>query len=180
MRNDEFKRASRFLFIIHPSAFCIFFPPFVKAMSKSWYPIGDLVGLQDRMNRLFEEASERRSRSGADESEQEIERADWAPAADVYEREGEFVIALDLPGIERSALEIDLDNDRLTIRGLRTIDEENPRRAECPRGRFLRRFGVPSVVDQKGIAAEYRDGVLRISLPKRAEQKSRRVEIKVQ
>ena len=152
-----------------------------ETMSKRWDPIGDLVGLQDRMNRLFEEASDRRTRAGGvDESEQEIERADWSPAADVYEHESEFVIALDLPGIERSALEIDLDNDRLTIRGVRVIDEENERRAECPRGRFLRRFGVPSTVDQKGIAAEYKDGVLRLRLPKRVEQKSRRVEIKVQ
>jgi HSP20 family protein len=147
-------------------------------MSKRWGPMGDLVGLQERMNRLFEEASERRARG--DEGEQEIERLDWSPAADVYEHEGEFVIALDLPGIERSALEIDLDNDRLTIRGLRKIEEEHQRRAECPRGRFLRRFGVPSQVDQKGIAAEYKDGVLRLRLPKRVEQKSRRVEIKVQ
>jgi HSP20 family protein len=140
--------------------------------------MGDLMGLQDRMNRLFEEATERRSRAGEDE--QEIERADWYPAADVYENEREFVIALDLPGIERSALEIDLDDDRLSIRGVRLIEEENQHRAECPRGRFLRRFGVPSTVDQKGIAAEYKGGVLRLRLPKRKEQKSRRVEIKVQ
>jgi HSP20 family protein len=149
-------------------------------MSKNWNPMGDLVGLQDRMNRLFEEASERRSRAGAAEGEQEIERADWYPAADVYENEKEFVIALDLPGIKRSALEIDLDNDRLSIRGVRVIDDENQHRAECPRGRFLRRFGVPTIVDQKGIAAEYKDGVLRVALPKRKEQKSRRVEIRIQ
>ncbi|HEX8775796.1 MAG TPA: Hsp20/alpha crystallin family protein [Pyrinomonadaceae bacterium] len=149
-------------------------------MSKNWNPMGDLMGLQDRMNRLFEEASERRSRAGEGSGEQEIERADWYPAADVYENETAFVIALDLPGIKRSALEIDLDNDRLSIRGARVIDEENQHRAECPRGRFLRRFGVPSVVDQKGIAAQYKDGVLRVTLPKRKEQKSRRVEIKVQ
>jgi HSP20 family protein len=150
----------------------------LENMSKNWNPMGDLMGLQDRMNRLFEEASERRSRAG--EGEQEIERADWYPAADVYENENAFIIALDLPGIKRSALEIDLDNDRLSIRGERVIDEENQHRAECPRGRFLRRFGVPSLVDQQGIAAEYKDGVLRVMLPKRKEQKSRRVEIKVQ
>jgi HSP20 family protein len=153
-------------------------------MSQRWNPLGDLIGLQDRMNRLFEEASERRSAAAASREggEQEIERADWTPPADVYETLVEFVIALDLPGIERSALEIDLDNDRLSIRGVRSSaedEEENLHRAECPRGRFLRRFGVPSTVDQKGITAEYRDGVLRVKLPKRKEQKSRRVEIKV-
>ena len=149
-------------------------------MSKRWDPLGDLIGLQDRMNRLFEETSARRSRAQEDAgNEQEIERADWTPPADVYENEGEFVIALDLPGIERSALEIDLDNDQLAIRGVRADAEENLHRAECPHGRFLRRFGVPSTVDQKAIAADYRDGVLRVRLPKRREQKSRRVEIKI-
>ena len=148
-------------------------------MSKRWDPLGDLIGLQDRMNRLFEEAGERRSREGVTGSEQEIERADWTPAADVYEHEREFRIALDLPGIERSTLEIDLDNDQLTIRGVRRVEEENLHRAECPRGRFLRRFVIPQTVDQKAIAAEYKDGVLRLRLPKRREQKSRRVEIKI-
>ena len=142
--------------------------------------MGDLVGLQDRMNRLFEEATERRARAGdAAPDEQEMERADWYPPADVYENESEYLISLDLPGIERSALEIDLDDDRLSIRGVRVIQEENQRRAECPRGRFLRRFGVPSMVDQKAIAAEYKDGVLRLRLPKRKEPKARRVEIKI-
>lgn len=148
-------------------------------MSKRWDPLGDLIGLQDRMNRLFEEAGERRTREGATGSEQEIERADWTPAADVFEDDAEFRIALDLPGIERSALEIDLNNDQLTIRGVRGVEEENLHRAECPRGRFLRRFVIPRTVDQKAIAADYRDGVLRVRLPKRQEQKTRRVEIKI-
>ncbi|HYY58631.1 MAG TPA: Hsp20/alpha crystallin family protein [Pyrinomonadaceae bacterium] len=148
-------------------------------MSNRWKPMGDLVGLQDRMNRLFEEATERRARANDAPDEQEMERADWYPPADVYENESEYVISLDLPGIERSALEIDLDDDRLSIRGVRVIEEENQRRAECPRGRFLRRFGVPSMVDQKAITAEYKDGVLRLRLPKRKEPKARRVEIKI-
>jgi HSP20 family protein len=141
----------------------------------------DLIGLQDRMNRLFEEATDRRSsRETEGPGEQEIERADWYPPADVYETEREFIIALDLPGIERSALEIDLNEDRLSIRGARVIDEEHQRRSECPRGRFLRRFGVPSTVEQKEIAAEYRDGVLRVRMPKRKTQPPNRVEIKIQ
>jgi len=148
-------------------------------MSKRWDPLGDLIGLQDRMNRLFEEAGDRRTREGVAGSEQEIERADWTPAADVFEDEGEFRIALDLPGIERSALEIDLNNDQLAIRGVRGVEEENLHRAECPRGRFLRRFVIPQAVDQKAIVADYRDGVLRVRLPKRREQKSPRVEIKI-
>src|ERR1043165_4946452 len=78
-------------------------------------PVRDLFTLQDRMNRLFEEAAERRSRAGEDEGE--IERADWVPAADVYEDEREYTLALDLPGIDRDALEVNLDDGRLLVRG---------------------------------------------------------------
>jgi HSP20 family protein len=147
-------------------------------MAQGWNPIRDLVTLQDRMNRLFQEAAEKRSR-GEEESEQEIERADWIPAADIYETETEYSIAVDLPGIERAALEISLDNNRLTIRGERVLDNEGQHRTERPVGRFLRKFGVPGGVDQKAIAADYKDGVLRVQLPKRKEQKTQRVEIKV-
>jgi HSP20 family protein len=148
-------------------------------MAQGWNPIRDLVTLQDRMNRLFQEAAEKRSR-GEGESEQEIERADWIPAADIYESETEYSIVIDLPGINRGALEISLDNDRLTIRGERTLENEGQHRTERPSGRFLRKFGVPATVDQKAIAADYKDGELRVHLPKRKEQKTRRVEIKIQ
>ena len=150
-----------------------------KAMARRWDPIRDLVTLQDHMNRLFQEAAERRER-GEGESEQEIERADWIPSADVYETEGEYTVAVDLPGIDREALEISLDGDRLLIRGERAIEVEGEQRTERPRGRFLRKFSVPATVDQKAITAQYKDGVLRVQLPKRKEQETRRVEIKVQ
>jgi HSP20 family protein len=149
-------------------------------MAQGWDPIRDLVSLQDHMNRLFREATERRAR-GEEGSEQEIEHADWIPLADVYQTEEEYVVALDLPGIDREALEINLDDDKLVIRGERVIENEGQQqRSERPHGRFLRRFGVPATVDQTAIAAEYKDGVLRVRLPKRKEQKSRKVEIKVQ
>ena len=152
-----------------------------KVMARSWDPLRDLVTLQDRMNRLFQDAAEKRSRGAEEEGEQEIERADWFPPADIYETEKEFTIAVDLPGIERAALEINLDNDELVIRGERAAEEaEEQRRTERPHGRFLRRFGVPASVDPKGISAEYKDGVLRVRLRKREEPKARRVEIKIQ
>ena len=148
-------------------------------MARHWDPLRDLVTLQDRMNRLFQDAAEKRSR-GEEEGGQEIERADWFPAADIYETEKDFTIAVDLPGIERAALEINLDDDKLVIRGERAAEEaEGQRRTERPHGRFLRKFGVPASVDQKGISAEYKDGVLSVRLPKRKEPKARRVEIKV-
>lgn len=146
-------------------------------MSQHWNPLQDLLVLQDRMNRLFEDATQRRAR---DESESdEFERADWTPAADVYEAEGSFLIALDLPGISRDAFEIQVDENRLVLKGTREIQELKQHRSERPHGRFVRTFTVPGSVDQTKIAAEYKDGVLQITLPKRKEPKAQRVEIKV-
>lgn len=144
-----------------------------------WDPTRELTTLQERMNRLFENAAQRRYR-GDEENEREMERADWYPPADVYERETEYVIALDLPGIQRNALDVSLDNDQLTIRGERAAEgEASQRRAERPFGRFVRSFSLPAIVDRKAIAADYKDGVLRLRLPKRAEQKANRLKIKV-
>jgi HSP20 family protein len=149
-------------------------------MSQYWDPLRDLVALQDRMNRLFDEAAHKRARGEGEEGE--IERADWVPAADVYNREDEYLILVDLPGVSREALDISLNDDRLFIRGQRPSDMDSQERAERPFGNFLRKFGpLPPTVDQQSISAEYKDGVLRVRLPKRSrEQTKQRVEIKVQ
>jgi HSP20 family protein len=141
-------------------------------------PVRDLLSLQDRMNRLFEEAAERRT--GAPEEEGEIERADWVPAADVYEDDRGYTLALDLPGIDRGALEVNLDDGRMVIRGTRTVAEgARARRAERPQGRFLRTFSLPDAVERGSITADYKDGVLLLHLPKRGEQQGRRMKIEV-
>ena len=142
-----------------------------------WNPINDLMSLQDQMNRLFTEASQRRANDAT--VGDEVETADWYPAADVYERDGSYVVSLDVPGIDRAKLDISVSDDRLTIKGWRDAASDNNHREECPKGKFLRTFSVPSAVDQKKINAEYQDGVLRIVLPKVQERKAQRVEIKI-
>ncbi len=147
-------------------------------MSQQWNPLQDLMVLQDRMTRLFEDATQRRSHAEATAGD-DFERADWTPAADIYETETGYLIALDLPGIDREALEIDVDDNRLMVRGTRPINETRQHRSERPRGKFLRTFSVPGSVDQGRIGAEYKDGVLQIRLPKRGEQKSKKIDIKI-
>lgn len=142
-----------------------------------WNPLHDLVSLQDRMNRLFEDASQRRASEA--KSSDEVEGADWYPPADVGEDDGEYTVAVDLPGIDRATLDISVDDNRLTIRGERGGQEMTRQRGECPRGKFLRTFSVPAAVDQSDIRADYKDGVLQVHLPKRPERKAQRVEIKV-
>jgi HSP20 family protein len=144
-------------------------------MSQQWNPLQDLLVLQDRMNRLFEDATHRRGREKSDD----VERGDWTPAADIYETETEYVIAIDIPGTSREALELEVEGKHLVVKGTRVIEELKQHRSERPRGRFVRTFTVPESVDESTIGAEYKDGVLQISLPKRKEQKAQRVEIKV-
>ena len=146
-------------------------------MAQQWNPLQDLMVLQDRMNRLFEDATQRRTQ--ADAPGDEFERADWTPASDIYETQSGYLIAMDLPGIDRSALEIDVDDNRLIVKGTRLIEESKQHRTERPRGKFLRTFSVPGSVDQSKIGAEYKDGVLQINLPKRNEQKAKRIDIKI-
>ena len=146
-------------------------------MSHQWNPLHDLIHLQDRMNRLFEDATQRRA--GGNDSSDDFEKADWHPLADVFETESEYLVALDLPGIDREVLEVDIDENRLTVRGFRPVDTSKQHRAERPQGKFFRTFTIPKTVDQSKVTAEYKDGVLDLRLPKRREQKAQRVEIKV-
>ena len=153
-------------------------------MGHKWNEWCDYVTLQERMNRLFEDTARRHDHLN-EEREAELERADWVPASDIYETEAEFVIAIDLPGIDRGALEVSVDDNRLTVRGERTAEVDGQKRngggGGRPFGRFLSRFGpLPPTVDQKNIAAEYKDGVLSLRMPKRAERKTGRVKIAVQ
>jgi HSP20 family protein len=145
-------------------------------MMAQWNPLNDLVSLQSRMNRLFEDASQRRA--GADQND-EVEGADWYPAADVFEDEVEYTVAIDLPGIDRNTLDISVADNQLSVRGQRAGREATQHRSECPKGKFLRTFSVPAAVEQKDIRAAYKDGVLQVHLPKRPERKAQRVEIKV-
>jgi HSP20 family protein len=147
-------------------------------MSQQWNPLQDLIVLQDRMNRLFEDATQRRAQGDAGSGD-EFERADWTPASDIYETESGYLIAMDLPGIDRDALEIDIDDSRLIVKGTRLIEESKQHRPERPRGKFLRTFSVPGSVDQGKIGAEYKNGVLEIRLPKRGEQKAKKIDIKI-
>ena len=142
-----------------------------------WNPLHDLLSLQDRMNRLFEDATQRRATDA--DIRDELERADWYPAADVHEADDEYTVSVDLPGIDRSTLDIGVDDNRLTIKGHRPAPETQSHSSECPSGTFIRSFGMPNSVDQANIKADYKDGVLRVHLPKVKEQKAKRVQIKV-
>jgi HSP20 family protein len=102
---------------------------------------------------------------------------------DIYEQDGNIVMKAELPGVDPKAVDIRLENNTLTLRGERKLDKEvkqdNYHRVERSYGGFSRSFTLPTVVDQGNIKAEYKDGVLKLTLPKREEAKPRQIQINV-
>jgi HSP20 family protein len=107
----------------------------------------------------------------------------WAPAVDIYEKDGNIVLKAELPGVDPKDVDIRVENNLLTLRGERKFDNEvkrdNYHRVERSYGSFSRSFTLPNVVDTQNIKAEYRDGVLHMTLPKREEAKPRQIQINV-
>ncbi len=145
-----------------------------------WEPFRDMLSLQERMNRLFDESF--RGSRPSNEDDWAL-GGTWAPVVDIFEREGTIVLKAELPGIDLKDVDIRLENNVLTLRGERKIDNEVKResyhRVERAYGTFSRSFTLPSVVDQEKIKADYRDGVLTVSLPKREEAKPKQISISV-
>ena len=145
-----------------------------------WEPFRDLVSLQGRMNRLFDESFRGIGRGGAEE---DWAQGAWSPAVDIYEQDGNIVLKAELPGIDPKDVDVRVENNTLTLRGERKHDQEvkreNYHRVERTYGSFTRSFTLPNVVDTNNIKAEYRDGVLRMTLPKREEAKPKQISISV-
>jgi HSP20 family protein len=118
------------------------------------------------------------------EGEESISLSTWAPACDVLERENEIVIKAELPGLNKENVKVSVENNILTIYGERKVEEETKRenyhRMERSYGEFMRSFALPNYVDTAKIGAEFKDGVLNVTLPKRAEAKPKHVEVNVQ
>ena len=132
--------------------------------------------LPDQLNRLFNEAFERNS----DESN----LTSWAPAVDIYETEHELVVKADLPDVKPEELDIRVENNILTIRGERKfekqVNESNYLRVERSYGAFSRSFSLANTVNSEAIKAEYKNGVLSLSIPKREEAKPKQIKVNVE
>jgi len=106
----------------------------------------------------------------------------WMSPVDIYETENEITIDAQLPGIKREDLQIQVENSLLTLKGSRQPETEvsgKILKAERSYGSFNRSFKIPSNVDQGGIKSELSQGILKIRLPKREEEKPRQIEIKI-
>jgi HSP20 family protein len=143
-----------------------------------WDPFRDLLSLQERMNKLFEESL---FRSGKDQEDLTVGR--WSPSVDVMENEQEIVIKAELPGIELKDVEVLIKDNLLTLRGERKFEKEEEKedyhRIERAYGAFQRVFTLPASVEQDKVKAKMKDGILEIRLPKAKKELPKKVEIEV-
>jgi HSP20 family protein len=144
-----------------------------------WEPFNDLASIQSRMNRIFDEAF--RGRSGTEEDW--ALGGTWAPAVDIFEQNGNIVLRAELPGIDAKDVDIRVENNVLSLRGERKfaneVKREDYHRVERAYGSFSRSFTLPNVVDTEKIKADYKDGVLQVTLPQKEEAKPKQISISV-
>ena len=138
-----------------------------------WEPFREIGNLQTQMNRLFQDFG----RSGNDE----LMATGFMPAVDVYEDEQNLTLNLEVPGMDEKDIDIQLENNQLTVRGERRFEneqkEENFHRIERRYGSFSRSFTLPNTVDTDNVKAHYVNGVLKIQLAKRAEAKPKQIKV---
>ncbi len=133
-----------------------------------WEPFRGATTLQDQVNRLFNNVLERTG----DESSLTA----WAPSVDIYETEHELVVKADLPEVDPKDLDIRVENNILTIRGERkfekNVNQDNYLRVERAYGSFARSFTL-------AIKADYQNGVLTLTIPKKEEAKPKQIKVTV-
>lgn len=143
----------------------------------TWSPFREFEDLFSRYNRLSQ------ARPTASAGNETGELADWRPAADISETESDYVIKADLPAVKKEDVEVTVNDGIITIKGERRLeksaDDEKQHRVETFYGSFSRSFTLPADVDETGIRAESKDGVLRLRLPKTVIEQPKAIEIEV-
>jgi len=142
-----------------------------------WDPFRNITTLQDRINRLFEDAFPRQP-----DTEDDLVCA-WRPLVDIHENEDGFVIQADLPGVDKQDVAVAVKDNVLTISGERKADgpadENNYFRRERICGTFQRSFSLRTMITPDRIKASFKNGVLKVEIPKPQEEKARRVTVSI-
>jgi HSP20 family protein len=141
-------------------------------------PFNELRSFQEDFNRIFSSTLPRLF-----SSEEGLLGGNWAPSVDIYEDQNSIRLEADLPGLKPGDFNISVENYRLTLSGERKFEKENKgdnwRRVERSYGSFTRAFSLPSTVNVDAVNAEFKDGVLRVTLPKKEEVKARQIQVTV-
>ena len=142
-----------------------------------WEPFRDLVSAQSGFDQLFREAFS--SRVG----ETEFSTRSWAPPVDIYETEDAIVLKAELPGVDAKDVEVRVEDNTLYLKGERKFEkevkEQNYHRVERSYGSFARSFSLPNSISADQVKAEFKDGLLTLTMPKREEAKPKTIKIDV-
>jgi len=139
-------------------------------------PFRQFLELQRDLNRLFE--------GGYTKAPQEEAALNaWMPAVDIYEDADSFLIKVELPEVSKEDVKVSLDDNKLSLSGERKVEHEDKRdgyhRVERSYGQFYRSFTLPPNVNTEAINAQFKDGVLRLTLPKKEEAKPKQIDVKI-
>jgi HSP20 family protein len=142
-----------------------------------WDPFREFSTMQERMKRLFREPY------GPAGPEEALTTTSFAPPVDIYEDEHDITLKMEVPGIDEKDIDVRMENNTLTVQGVRKIEkeekEENFRRVERQYGSFTRSFTLPNTVDPEQVSANYEKGVLKIKLAKKAEAKPKQIKVNI-
>jgi HSP20 family protein len=137
-------------------------------MLSVWDPFADLNRFQREFEKSFFQGRNR--------------PADFAPSVDVHEDDDALVLRADLPGVKREDIDIQVDGNVLTLKGERKLETESEKRryhrVERSYGSFVRQWQLPTNVDATKVDAAFENGILTLKLPKREEQKVRKIEVR--
>jgi HSP20 family protein len=135
-------------------------------------PFRELRSLQDEMTRLF---------AGGGMGREEMLNGAWSPKVDIFENKDHLVLEAELPGMNREDFELSFENNVISLKGERKFEKktegDNYHRVERSYGEFTRSFTLPQTVTADGATAEFNNGILRVSLPKREDTKARKIEV---
>jgi len=143
-----------------------------------WDPFREISALQERMNRLLSDFRVR-----APLGEEGMAQGAWIPAVDIYETKDSIVLNVELPGVSKEDLSLEVKDNTLTIKGEKKmekdVNEESYHRMERTYGSFMRAFTLPSTVQQDKVKAKFKDGILEILIPKVEEAKPKQIKVEV-
>ena len=135
----------------------------------TWDPLRDI-------NQIFNRNGQYRTQTGA-------ESAEWSPVVDIYEAAEKFLLRIELPGVDKDAVSVSIDENVLTIKGTKQFvdakEGEKWKRVEAKYGEFTRKFTLPDDVDADQVSAAYKNGVLELSIPKAEPKKVKQIDVKI-
>ena len=148
-----------------------------------WNPARELLSIEREFSRMFNNFEKRFGFGDGGEKDEEYENAVWAPLTDISENKDQYILKMDLPGIEKKDVKISFSDGQLNISGERKQEKEDKdskyHRIERSYGRYFRSFTLPAQIKEDSIDASFKDGQLTITVPKAEEAKPKELEIKI-